>query len=225
MTRTKPTTQVELIHVAFTKFTKFGESLKPVDEKNGWFFHIVFELMHATLTNYNQLRVGYNGNNNPLLAWECRNLLELAILTKYVLMSEASARRFTHDRLIDGCDILTSMTALQLYLAPQSDTSLADESLVMMQAQMAVEGVTATKHLSTSELANIVGMTEDYKCMNRICSKLVHATAWSVLAMNKEDNSFSQARQIFFDAGAQYGLDVYAAVREHNATYGMKPKP
>jgi hypothetical protein len=43
--------------------------------------------------------------------------------------------------------------------------------------------------------------------------------------VNKEDNSFSQSRQIFFDAGAQYGLDVYAAIREHKATYGMKPKP
>jgi hypothetical protein len=36
-------------------------------------------------------------------------LLELAILTKYVLISEANARRFADDRLIDGCEIITSL--------------------------------------------------------------------------------------------------------------------
>lgn len=225
MTHPKTTAKPELIHLAFIQLKEFGESLKPVDEENGWFFQIVFELMDATLTNYNHLKIGYDAYNSPLLAWACRNLLELAVLTKFVLMSEGNARRFAHDRLIDGCDILTSLTALQLYLAPQSDTSVADDTLARMRAQMVAEGVTAKRHLTTVALAKIVGMDEDYACMNRVCSKLVHPTAWSVLAMNKEDNSFSQSRQIFFDAGAQYGLDMYAAIREHNATYGMKPKP
>jgi hypothetical protein len=55
---------------------------------------------------YQQLRMGYNENNFPLMAWTCRNLLELAIFTKYVLVSEANARRFADNRLIDGCDII-----------------------------------------------------------------------------------------------------------------------
>jgi hypothetical protein len=94
-----------------------------------------------------------------------------------------------------------------------------------MQAQMTAEKVTAKKYLATSVLADIVGMKEDYSCMNRVCSKLVHPTAWSILAVNKGENSFSQSRQIFFQSGVQYGCDLYLAIKAHNATHGMKAKP
>ncbi len=222
---TKPIINMESVEAVFTQFRGLGGSLKPVDEKNGWFFQVVFELMDATLSNYHQLRIGYTEDNNPLLAWACRNLLELAIFTKYVLMSEANARRFAEDRLIDGCDIITSLRVLELHIDPQSDTKLLDDALARMQAQMVAEGVTAKKFLATGALADIVGMKEDYICMNRVCSKLVHPTAWSVLAVNKGENSFSQSRQIFFQSGAGYGCDMYLAIKEHNATHGMKPKP
>lgn len=220
-----PAVQIELIEKIFSQFRDFGSSLKPVDEENGWFFHILFEIMDAALSNYHQLKLGYTEHNPPLLAWACRNLLELAIFTKYVLASEANARRFAGDRFIDGCDIITSLRALELHLNPQSDTTPLDEALARMQAQMAAEGVTAKKYLATGALAESVGMKEDYISMNRVCSKLVHPTAWSVLAMNKEDNSFSQSREIFFQCGAQYGCDVYLAIKTHNDTHGMKPKP
>jgi hypothetical protein len=224
MSHAAPIVTMELIETVFAQFREFGSSLKPVDGKNGWFFHIIFELMDASLSNYHQLRTGYKENNAPLLAWACRNLLELAIFTKFVLMSEANARRFADDRFIDGCDIITSLRSLERHLNAQSDTALLDDALTRMQAQMNAEGVTAKKYLTTGALADSVGMKEDYVCMNRVCSKLVHPTAWSVLAMNKEDNSFSQSREIFFQAGAQYGCEVYTAIKTHNATYGMKPK-
>jgi hypothetical protein len=177
------------------------------------------------MTNYRQLRMGYNEGNFPLSAWACRNLLELAIFTRYVLISEANARRFADDRLIDGCEIITSLRTLEHHIAPNSDTPWLDDALARMQAQMVAEGVTAKRYLATAELAGIVGMKEDYACMNKVCSKLVHPTAWSVLAMNKGENSFSQAREIFFIAGVQYGCDLYLAIQAHNATHGMKPKP
>jgi len=225
MSPSEPVIELKLNDAAFAKLRKFGNNLKPVDEKNGWFFQIVFELIDAALTNYQQLRTGYNDSNFPLLAWACRNLLELAIFMKYVLISEANARRFGDDRLIDGCDIITSLKTLEHHIDPQSDTRLLDDALARMQAQMVVEGVTAKRYLVTGDLADIVGMKEDFACMNRVCSKLVHPTAWSVLAMNKGENSFSQSRQIFLSAGARYGCDLYLAIREHNATHGMKPKP
>ena len=220
-----PIVQVQLIETVVTQFKQFGSSLKPVDEKNGWFFQIIFELMDATVSNYHQLRIGYNDDNNHLLAWACRNLLELAVFTKYVLMSEANARRFAEDRLIDGCNIISSLRTLEFHINPNSDTKLLDDALVRMQAQMAAENVTATKYLAVGSLAEIVGMKEEYACMNRVCSKLVHPTAWSILAVNKGDNAFSQFRPIFFQAGAQYLSDLYLAIKEHNATHGMKPKP
>jgi|SRR6266700_804873 len=101
MSHDQPFVQKELIETVFNQFRAFRNSLKPVDEENGWFFQIVSELMDATLSNYSRLKQGYN-EKSPLLAWACRNLLELAIFSKYVLISEANARRFALDRLIDG---------------------------------------------------------------------------------------------------------------------------
>lgn len=225
MSHDEPIVELKLSEAVFAQLKEFGNSLRPVDEKNGWFFQIVFELMDAALSNYRQLRLGYNEDNSQLLAWACRNLLELAIFTKYVLISEANARRFADDRLIDGCDIITSLRTLELHIDPQSDTKLLDDALARMQAQRAAEGVTSTKYLATGDLAVIVGMKEDYACMNRVCSKLVHPTAWSVLAMNKGENCLSQSRQIFFRSGVGYGCDLYLAIKTHNSTHGMKPKP
>ena len=223
MSHDEPIAALELSESAFAKLREFGNSLKPVDEQNGWFFQIVFELMDATLTNYQQLRAGYNESNFPLLAWACRNLLELAIFTKYVLISEVNARRFADDRLIDGCDIITSLRTLELHIDPQSDMTLLDDALARMQAQRAAEGVTAKRFLATGDLADTVGMKEDFTCMNRVCSKLVHPTAWSILAMNKGENCFSQSRQILFSAGVRYGCDLYLEIKAHNGVHGMKP--
>ena len=220
-----PLVQLTASEAAFAQLKAFGNGLKPVDEKSTWFFQIVFELIDATLSNYDQLKIGYNDNNSHLLAWACRNLLELAIFTKYVLISEANARRFADDRLIDGCNIITALRTLELHINPNSDTTLLDDALARMQAQMTAEGVTAKRYLDAGSLSETVGMKEDYACMNRVCSKLVHPTAWSVLAVNKGENAFSQSRPIFFTCGVQYGCDLYLEIKKHNATHGMKPKP
>jgi hypothetical protein len=143
------------------KLRNFGSSLRSADEQNGWFFHIVFELMDATLSNYHQLRIGYNDNNSALLAWTCRNMLELAIFTKYVLISEANARRFADDRFIDGCDIIISLRTLELHLNPKSNTAPLDAALARMQAKMAAEGVTAKKYLVSGALAESVAVKDD----------------------------------------------------------------
>jgi hypothetical protein len=220
-----PLPHLQLIEAAFARLKELGGDLRPVDEKNGWFFQIVFELVDATLSNCDQMRLGYNGKNDHLLAWGCRNLLELAIFTRFVLVSEANARRFAGDRLVDGCDIITSLRALELHIDSQSDTTLLDEALCRMQAQMTAEGVTTKRYLATADLAEMVGMKEEFVCMNKVCSKLVHPTAWSILAVNKGDNAFTQGRPVLFQAGGRYGCEVYLAVKEHNAKHGMRPKP
>jgi len=219
-----PTAHIERIEKVFVQLKQFGNELKPADEKNGWFFQIVFELIDATLSNYDQLKIGYNHKNSHMLAWACRNLLELAIFTKFVLICEANARRFAEDRLVDGCDIITALKALELHIDPKSDTTLLDDALARMQAQMAIEGVTAKRYLNTGTLADTVGMKEEYLCMNRVCSKLVHPTAWSILAVNKGEDAFSQSRPILFQTGARYGCDLYLAIKDHCASHGMKPK-
>jgi hypothetical protein len=205
------------------KLLALGNRLKPVDDENFFFFEIVRELVDAVLTNYRQLRQSYVDRDYPRLAWACRNLLELTIFLKYVLLSESNARRFADDRLVDGCEIIGALRALELHYDPASSVGPLDGLLTGMRSQMAAEGVTSTKHLEVRNLAETVGLKEDFAAINRVCSKLVHPTSWSVLAMNRGTNSFPDARELLFLYGVGYIAQVTIAVREHNAKQGMLP--
>jgi hypothetical protein len=150
--------------------------------------------------------------------------LELNIFTQYSLASEANARRFIGDRLIDGIGIFQSFKEWQLSLTPGVATQELDETLRKAQEQMTMEGITAARYLSTRDLAITLGMADEYVCMNKVCSKLVHPTAWSVLAMSDE-GELGLLREILFNTGTRYGLQIGEKVKEHVEKHGLKPIP
>ena len=205
------------------KLLEVGNSLKPVDDESYFFFEIVRELVDASLTNYQELRRGCVEGNYPLLAWACRNLLELTIFLKFVLLSGDNARRFGDDRLVDGLELVRALRDLELHYDAKASTVVLDTALNEMRAQMTAENVTANKHLEVRKLAELVGLKEDYASVNRVCSKLVHPTSWSVLAMNKGRNSFPDARELLFLYGIGYLAQITIATREHNTKQGMRP--
>jgi hypothetical protein len=209
----------------YARLLAFGNSLRPVDVPNVYFCQTVTELIDSCLTNYRQLRQAHVDNNYPLLAWACRNLLELTVFMKYVLISEANARRFGDDRLIDGVEIFTALKELELHYDPATPTVPLDDAIAQMRAQMAAENVTESGHLAVGRLADQVGMTQEFRTMNRVSSKLVHPTAWSVLAVNAETNSFPDAKDILFLSGVGYMAQMLIAAREHNNQHGMRPIP
>lgn len=202
-----------------------GNSLRPIDVENAYFCQIVTELLDSSLTNYRQLRQGYVDGNYPLLAWACRNLLELTIFLKYVLTSELNARRFGDDRLIDGVEILDALKALELHHNATANMVELDDAIAQMRSQMAAEKVNESGHLVIGRLAEQVGMDPEFKAMNRVSSKLVHPTAWSTLAVNSQTNSFPHAKGILFLSGVGYMARILIDAREHNNMHGMKPKP
>jgi hypothetical protein len=205
------------------KLLEVGNSLKPIDDDNYFFFEIVRELVDAGLTNYQELRRGFLESNYPLLAWACRNLLELTIFLKFALLSGDNARRFGDDRLVDGSELVRALRDLELHYDPKASTVVLDDALREMQTQMTAENVTANKHLEVRKLAETVGLKEDYASVNRVCSKLVHPTSWSVLAMNKGRNSFPDARELLFLYGVGYLAQITIATREHNTKQRMRP--
>ena len=223
MSADKPTIRVEDGNELAAKLLEVGNLLKPIDDENYYFFEIVRELVDASLTNYQELRRGFVEGNNPLLAWACRNLLELTIFLKFVLLSGDNARRFGDDWLVDGAELVRALRDLELHYDPKASGVVLDDALDQLQRQMTVENVTASKHLEVRKLAEIVGLKEDYASVNRVCSKLVHPTSWSVLAMNKGTNSFPDARDLLFLYGVGYLAQITIATREHNTKQGMRP--
>jgi hypothetical protein len=50
-----------------------------------------------------------------LEAWACRNLLELDIFTKWILQSDANAKRFVADVAIDRTELFESIKEWLVY--------------------------------------------------------------------------------------------------------------
>jgi hypothetical protein len=175
---------------------------------------LISVLLLSLSREYEQLRVGYE-KNIGLAAWACRNLLELDILVKWVLCSDANAKRFTADVVIDGIELFESMKEWMVYQEPGVLTSEMDETLQLAYERKAKEGSSAKKHLETRELADAVGMTADYKYTMRLCSKLVHPTAWSIIHWDEKAGEYAAFPVILFQSGSRYGLDAFNTIREY----------
>jgi hypothetical protein len=117
------------------KLLALGNSLRPIDDENFYFFEIVRELVDAAIKNFNELRRGNVSGSLNLVAWASRNLLELTVFTKYVLKSAGNARRFGDDRLVDECELIIALRDLEHYCDPAAPTLGLDDALSRMKAQ------------------------------------------------------------------------------------------
>lgn len=209
---------------AFLKFDAFTHSLFPTDEETGRFYHIVSALSDAAKINYMTLRKAFDDDEQTLMAWSCRNLLELAIFTKFVLSSKANADEFAADRLIDGLQIATSLKKLEFHLNPQQTVSELDPVIEEFAKQKSDEGIKRTNYRLTRELAIQVGMLEEYEAVNKVCSKFVHPTAWSLLTADIGPARFPEACNIFYATGAEYFTTVFAEIAPHIRKWGFRHK-
>jgi hypothetical protein len=137
------------------------------------------------------------------------------------LQSAANAKRFYEDRLIDANQLFTAFKEFQLHLNPASDIASLDKMLKMIEDTKKKEGVTDTKFLQASDLAAQVSKEIEFKKMNKICSKLVHPTAWSIF-LNSDTTGM---RSILLMAGQQYMADVYGSMKAHVDQFGIEPRP
>jgi hypothetical protein len=210
---------------AFQEFDAFTNSLRPTDEESGRFYHIVSALTDATKTNYVTLRKAFADNDQTLIAWSCRNLLEIAIFTKFALRSKKNANEFAADRLIDGLQIGVALKKLEMHLNPEVKESPYDKMIDSFSSQMTDEGITRTKFLEVRKLAEQVEMLDEFETINKVSSKFIHPTAWSLLTADIGAERFPEARDLFFAYGALYFATVFAEVRPHIRKWGLRHKP
>jgi hypothetical protein len=71
------------------------------------------------------------------------------------------------------------------------------------------------RHLEVSVLADAVGMTEDYKHSMKLCSKLLHQTAWSIIHRDQYDGDYAAFPVMLFESGSRYGLDAFNTITEY----------
>jgi hypothetical protein len=211
----------------------------PTDEVSGRFYHIMSVLTDAARCNYEDLRKAHHHDNQIMMAWACRNLLEITVLSKYVLLSEENASDFAADRLIDGVEIGTTLKKLQDLINQESAAEGgtiagqrmqqppigADQIIDEYTKLLNMEQVSRQRPMKMIEVARNVGLGDEYEGMNKLCSKLVHPTAWSLFTADVGSERFPEVSEIFLLYGAKYRAIVFAEFLPHIRRWGLRRKP
>lgn len=87
---------------ALQEMIAFAEKLIEMDvpAEKIWFRNLLIGLLNSTRQNYGFVEIGAT-KMPPLASWGARNLLELRVITIYVLRSEADALKFKDDFAAD----------------------------------------------------------------------------------------------------------------------------
>ena len=213
--------EIGVADAAFEPMRGLRVELEQSDTDARWYRDLLLCLVNSALREYAFLKIGYR-QSTAVLSWAVRNLLELSILAKYISLSEKDAKRFVDDRIIDAIEWFESFEAWNAHEDPQRQLPELDQILLRLRAQKASAGITATKVLRVEELARRVGMGAEFKHTNKVCSKFIHPTAWSVLNA-LDEGELKRMRSFLLQRGALYGFEIYTTFRTHILRFGVKP--
>lgn len=204
-----PPDELALLDAAFADLRAFGMNLTGED---GWFPKLLIGLLNATLREFQHLKLGLR-YSTPMVAWACRNLLDLHIYTRYVLASEANARRLAGERLSAAIELLDSY---QSWLA-RNDPGLLppglEETIHDWTGRRADAGLDDAPPLKLKRLAADAGLADEYSNMSRLAAALSQPTAFSILP-EEDGDTVPGMRPLLFRAGAGHGLEVLRLIRE-----------
>jgi hypothetical protein len=216
-----PPIDLDLTDKGFQKIQEFGSQLQDLPTQTIWFKNILICFLSALLREYQSLKVGLK-KSTPLLAWACRNMLELNVFAKYSLLKGSNAKDFADDMWIDAIDIFSSFHAWVKLHDPANKMPELEQTIANFASEKARQGVTRKDYLRVTNMAVTVGFGEEYQRMNKVTSKLVHPTAFSVLA-NSDEGELGNLKPIFFNAGVRYALEAYNEIREYVARNNVEP--
>jgi hypothetical protein len=86
-----------------------NSSMQQSNEAEPWFGNILVGILNCALLDFYSLEVGRN-KSVFLMAWGRRNLLELKVITEYVLSSRANAESFKNELAIDAKEFYEALS-------------------------------------------------------------------------------------------------------------------
>jgi hypothetical protein len=217
---------IQLLDQGFDKYREKGLKWSEQDTTDLPFKNLCVEIMNGVGKEYHQLKIGVH-KSPEFAAWAARNLLELRIITSYILKSKTNADRFMNDMWPDGVELFEALERQQArttkQLGIEHDPKLLQQTIDNMQKQKEAFGLKVKeRHLDIKELAIETGNLDEYSDVNRICSKLVHRTAFSLLAFENK-GEMGQIPFILFHFGTIYAMQVWADLGTHIEKHGMQP--
>jgi hypothetical protein len=215
-----PFYDAEYVRKLFAQILVLGKRIESLPTKEMWFRNLLVSFVNALIREERGLSAGLKGST-PMLAWACRNMLELDISIKYSLESRVHGRSFVDDMWTDGIQVFQAFRSSLLRMDPKRDVSGVEQIIANFEAGRLRVGNTRTKYIEVRDMAEVVGMSEDYRDMNRVTSKLVHQTSLAVMIGWEDEHR--PLRVLLHDVGVRFALDASAALEKHVDSYGADP--
>jgi hypothetical protein len=200
---------IEALDEAFAAMREFAAEVRSSAVGEPWYREMLARFLECAAEQYRHMKLGLR-HSTALLAWACRNLLELNIYAQYVAQSDGNARRFAMNRVADGIDTFDSF---KTWLA-RNDPSLVppevDAALVELAELRAQEDEPPPRLYSLKYLSAEVGLADEFAHMSKICAKLSQPGVFAVMSEEEEAAIFQAA---LFRAGAGHGMEIYQVVK------------
>jgi hypothetical protein len=196
--------------------------LEKTPSQTQWFKDLLIGILMATIREIEHLELGFK-HSTPMVSWACRNSLELAIITDFVLSKLQNANDFSNDALIDGFEMFSAIGEWMKHR--KLDVPIPEpilQTIANLEQAIAKENVKQTGHLRMPSMAKDGAYEEEYKQMNRVTSKLVHPTGFSIMTdFDKDELEF--LRPGLHDNGFRYVLQIYNAITNYVGKHGLEP--
>lgn len=219
-----------------------------------WFRNLLLGIIHCALTDHHSATIGIQ-KSVPLAAWATRNLLELRIITAYVLRSAGNASQFKSELLIDIKEFYENtskstivghkkLVAMMRETAEQQHGPMRDAfmKLADMEAAKKPETDIADREAETyrtllisefgihdsqqpkmhGALAREIQQHEDFGPLNKICSKIMHRTAFSI-ASSTVQGSLDEVIPFLSSAADSEILFIYGMINDYVRDNGIEP--
>lgn len=200
---------IEALDEAFATIRTYATELRNAASGEPWYRELLARFLECASSEYRHMKLGLS-HSTALLAWSCRNLLELNIYAQYVLQSDANARRFAMNRLADGIDTFDSFKTWLARNDPSLVPAEVDASLEQLAELRSQEDEPPPRLYSLKYLSAEVGLADEYAHMTKICAKLSQPGVFAIAAGEDEVLAFQPA---LFCAGAGHGMEIYQAVK------------
>jgi hypothetical protein len=141
------------------------------------------------------------------VAWCTRNLFELNLVVRFVLMDPKNLEAWSGQLAGDEIQIIEGLLTLSNNAKPEHIATLK-KRLTEVAEICKRHGIDPSKPFQPAELAKIVGLSDDYKALYKLFSKYIHPSAW--LVNNPEQNTQSdETLNIFIIHSQLYSGDTY----------------
>lgn len=205
----------------FQDIYEFGVKLQEVPTRTLWFRNLLVCILNALLREYRILKLGAQEVQPMMIAWACRNLLELKIITKYTLLNGTNAKRFVDEQVIDSIEFFSAAQAFLTGLDSKKAGCLDDITSDLREQKKRL-GISTAGFVKVGDMAVSVGLSSKYRHMAKFTSKLVHPTAFSVI-LKSDEGEFEALKPICFVNAVSDAADAFAEIRSYVTKNGVEP--